>query len=32
MGVIVIDTTGQSPEEVVRRLLDELGEVAAPGA
>jgi cytidylate kinase len=31
-GVIVIDTTGQSPEEVVRRLLNELGEVAAPGA
>jgi cytidylate kinase len=31
-GVIVIDTTGQSPEAVVRRLLDELGRVAAPGA
>lgn len=31
-GVLVIDTTGVSPDEVVSRLLDELGRVAGPGA
>jgi cytidylate kinase len=31
-GVIVIDTTGQSAEEIVQRLLDELGRTAPPDA
>ena len=31
-GVIVVDTTGQLPEAVVQRLLDELDRVAAAGA
>ena len=31
-GVIVIDTTGQSPEAVVQRLLDELDRLSATGA
>jgi cytidylate kinase len=31
-GVIVIDTTGQTPEAIVGRLLEELDKVSAAGA
>ena len=31
-GVIVIDTTGLSPDDVVARLLEELGRAARPSA